>query len=104
MTTNTHSTAALAAAPSIRKVDLEQLDRSLRRPRTLVSFCLSVLCGILALLAALPLLSVLLMLIWRGGARLSLALFTDLPPAAGMQGGGIGNAIIGTLLVVLSRP
>jgi phosphate transport system permease protein len=101
MTTNTHSTAALAAAPSIRKVDLEQLDRSLRRPRTLVSFCLSVLCGILALLAALPLLSVLLMLIWRGGARLSLALFTDLPPAAGMQGGGIGNAIIGTLLVVL---
>jgi len=101
MTTNTHSTAAFAAAPSIRKVDLAQLDRSLRRPRTLVSFCLSVLCGILALLAALPLLSVLLMLIWRGGARLSLALFTDLPPAAGMQGGGIGNAIIGTLLVVL---
>jgi phosphate transport system permease protein len=101
MTTDTHSTAAFATAPSTGKVDLAQLDRSLRRPRTLVSFCLSVLCGVLALLAALPLLSVLLMLAWRGGARLSLALFTELPPAAGMQGGGIGNAIVGTLLVVL---
>jgi phosphate transport system permease protein len=99
--TTTEATAAIVAAPSVRKVDLEQLDRSLRRPRTLVSFCLSVLCGILASLAALPLFSVLLMLVWRGGARLSLALFTELPPAAGMQGGGIGNAIIGTLLVVL---
>jgi phosphate transport system permease protein len=101
MTTDMHSTAAFAAALSTGKVDLVQLDRSLRRPRTLVSFCLSVLCGVLALLAALPLLSVLFMLVWRGGARLSLALFTELPPAAGMQGGGIGNAIIGTVLVVL---
>jgi phosphate transport system permease protein len=62
---------------------------------------MSVGCSILALLAAVPLLSVLLMLIWRGSTRLSLALFTELPPAAGMQGGGIGNAIVGSLLVVL---
>ena len=33
----------------------------------------------------------------RGAAaqRLSLALFTELPPAAGMAGGGFGNAIAG---------
>jgi phosphate transport system permease protein len=62
---------------------------------------MSALCALLALLAAVPLLSVLLMLVWRGGARLSPALFTELPPAAGMTGGGIGNAIIGSLLVVL---
>jgi phosphate transport system permease protein len=90
-----------ATAPTTGPVDVQKLDRSLRRPRTLLNYCLSILCGVLALLAAVPLVSVLLMLVVRGGRRLSLALFTQLPPAAGMQGGGIGNAIIGTLLVVL---
>jgi len=88
------------SAPDAPQVDLQQLERSLRRPRTLFSFCSSVLCALLALLAAIPLFSVLLMLLWRGAARLGPALFTQLPPAAGMPGGGIGNAIIGTLLVV----
>jgi phosphate transport system permease protein len=90
-----------STAPTARTVDLWQLDRSLRRPRTLTSFCLSVLCTIVSLIAAVPLLSVLLMLIVRGGSRLSVALLTELPPAAGMAGGGVGNAILGTLLVVL---
>ena len=98
---DTNSTLAFATPPSAGKVDLRQLERSLRRPRTLFSFCMSALCALLALLAAVPLLSVLLMLVWRGGARLSPAIFTELPPAAGMTGGGIGNAIIGSLLVVL---
>jgi len=88
------------SAPEASQVDLQQLERSLRRPRTLFSFCSSVLCAVLALLAAVPLFSVLLMLLWRGAARLGPALFTQLPPAAGMPGGGIGNAIVGTLLVV----
>jgi phosphate transport system permease protein len=83
------------------EVDLRRLERSLRRPRTLFSFCMSVVCGSLTMLAAVPLFSVLIMLIWRGGAQFSLELFTELPPAAGMEGGGIGNAIVGTLLVVL---
>jgi phosphate transport system permease protein len=81
-------------------VELDQLDRSLRRPRTLYNYCLSVLCAIMALLAAVPLLSVLLMLLIRGGARLGVALFTQLPPAAGVAGGGVGNAIVGSLVVV----
>lgn len=81
-------------------IDLRELDRSLRRPRALLSACLSWLCGGLTLLAAVPLFSVLIMLIWRGGQLLSLELLTQLPPAAGMVGGGIGNAILGTLLVV----
>jgi phosphate transport system permease protein len=88
-------------APTTSAEELPQLDWSLRRPRTAKSSFLSVLCAVLALLAAVPLFSVLLMLIVRGGARLSAALFTELPPAAGMVGGGIGNAILGTLLVVL---
>jgi phosphate transport system permease protein len=62
---------------------------------------MSILCTVMTFIAAIPLFSVLIMLLWRGGARLSVALFTQLPPAAGMVGGGVGNAIVGTLLVVL---
>jgi phosphate transport system permease protein len=86
-----------AAAPDI---DLPQLEKSLRHPRTLFSACMSVLTGLMALAAMIPLISVLLMLIVRGGERLSIALFTELPPAAGMDGGGIGNAVLGTLQIV----
>ena len=50
--------------------------------------------------ALIPLFAVLWMLIWRGGQKLSLALFTELPPAPLEQGGGFGNAIIGTVIMV----
>ena len=97
--------APLAPVPSTgdvaEEVDLGQLERSLRRPRTLISYALSIVCGGMTVLAAVPLLSVLVMLIWKGGSQFSLALFTELPPAAGMVGGGIGNAIVGTVLVVV---
>ena len=43
------------------------------------------------------------MLLWRGGRKLSLALFTQLPPAPLEQGGGFGNAIVGTLIMVCWR-
>jgi phosphate transport system permease protein len=76
------------------------LERRLRSPRTLFSAALSVLTGLMAIAAMVPLFSVLFMLAWRGGQRLSFALFTELPPAAGMLGGGIGNALLGTLLMV----
>jgi phosphate transport system permease protein len=95
---STHGpTPSLGPMPGI---DLDSLNRSLRRPRTLFSFCMSVLCAALTIVAAFPLVSVLFMLVWRGGAKLGLALFTELPPAAGMEGGGIGNAVIGSLVVV----
>jgi phosphate transport system permease protein len=41
------------------------------------------------------------MRLWRGGRKLSLALFTQLPPAPLEQGGGFGNAIVGTLIIVV---
>src|SRR5215475_12872711 len=41
------------------------------------------------------------MLMWRGGQKLSLSLFTELPPAPLEPGGGFGNAIVGTLVMVL---
>ena len=88
--------------PSTRStVDLPALEKSLRRPRTLMNECLSVLSVALSIVAVIPLFSVLFMVLWRGGQRLSIWLFTELPPAAGMVGGGIGNAILGTFVMVL---
>jgi phosphate transport system permease protein len=49
-------------------------------------------------IAIIPLASILYMVIANGLSGLSPAIFTDLPPAAGMSGGGLKNAIIGTLL------
>jgi phosphate transport system permease protein len=35
----------------------------------------------------------------KGASKISISLFTELPPPPGLEGGGIGNAIIGTLVV-----
>jgi len=81
-------------------VDFGELELSLYRPRTLFSVILSWVVGAMTFLALVPLFAVLWMLIWRGGRKLSLALFTQLPPAPLQQGGGFGNAILGTLIMV----
>lgn len=81
-------------------VDFSQLDKSLRRPRTLADFVMNGIVAAMTVTALIPLFSVILMLLWRGGRRLSLTLFTQLPPAPLEQGGGFGNAIVGTLVIV----
>jgi phosphate transport system permease protein len=81
-------------------VDFGELELSLYRPRTLFSVILSWLVAGMTFLALVPLFAVLWMLIWRGGQKLSLALFTQLPPAPLQQGGGFGNAILGTVIMV----
>src|SRR5262245_62751086 len=81
-------------------VDFAKLEFSLSRPRTLLSALLSGLVTCMTFIALIPLFAVLWMLIWRGGQSLSLALFTQLPPAPLEQGGGFGNAIVGTLVMV----
>jgi phosphate transport system permease protein len=92
--------STMPADPAATEIDLPRLEKSLRHPRTLFSAVLSCVTGFLTLLAMIPLFSVLIMLLVRGGERLSIALFTELPPAARMPGGGIGNAILGSLLIV----
>jgi phosphate transport system permease protein len=94
------STAAATTAPANKDVDLSALEKSLRHPRSFISAALSVTTGAMAVIAMVPLVSVLGMLIWEGGKRLRPSLFTELPPAAGMEGGGIGNALVGTVLIV----
>jgi phosphate transport system permease protein len=80
--------------------DLPTLRRSLREPRTLLSTLLSVVTAVATVIACVPLFSVLIMLSWRGGAKLSWQLFVELPPTAFEEGGGFGNAILGTVVMV----
>jgi phosphate transport system permease protein len=82
-------------------VDFSELDRSLRRPRTLFSVLMSGLVTLMTAFALIPLFSVVLMLLVRGGRKLSLSVFTQLPPAPLEHGGGFGNALEGTLIIVV---
>jgi phosphate transport system permease protein len=50
--------------------------------------------------ALIPLLAILFYVLERGGSGLSLSFFTRLPAAAGARGGGMANAIVGTLELV----
>jgi phosphate transport system permease protein len=76
------------------------LSRSLTEPRSVRNSALTVAAWAIAIVAGVPLLSVLYMLIVNGGARLGPELFTELPPAGFEMGGGFGNAIVGTLIMV----
>ena len=73
------------------------MNPSLRRLKNNV---LTLIAGLFTLISLIPLLAVLLYVGKQGIQRLNLDLFLELPPAAGMTGGGIANAILGTLLVV----
>ena len=69
-------------------------------PRSLFGIVMTILAGACVVLALIPLFAVLFYVIVQGGSRLNLDLFTKLPPPPGLKGGGIANAIIGTLMTV----
>jgi phosphate transport system permease protein len=77
-----------------------ELTYSVGNRRTWLNKATTVVAVGIALLALSPLVSVLVMLVTRGVPSLSLDLLTELPPGAGTIGGGIGNAILGTLVLV----
>ncbi len=75
----------------------------MRRPfagRALKSSILTGLTWGIAILGSVPLFSVIFMLLVEGGARLDFEALTGLPPAGFDLGGGFGNAIIGTIVMV----
>lgn len=55
---------------------------------------------LISLIAVVPLFSVLYLVVTKGLAHFRLAMIWQLPPGAGMTGGGFGNALVGTLLIV----
>lgn len=77
-----------------------QLEQQLFERRALVNYALNGLTWLIAIIGSIPLFSVIYMLLVEGGARLDWEALTALPPAGFDMGGGFGNAIIGTVVMV----
>ncbi len=69
--------------------------------RNLISRLLTLIAGLFSAIAVLPLIAVLIYVLLKGGEKISFTLFTELPPPPGLEGGGIGNAIIGSIVVTV---
>ncbi|MGM3306765.1 phosphate ABC transporter permease PstA [Anabaena sp. WFMT] len=76
------------------------LTRSPSSPRTMFNTVMTVVAFICGVLALLPLVAVLSYVLFKGFSSLNLSVFTELPPAPLRKGGGFGNAILGTLFMV----
>ena len=88
--------------PNLKKADFEvvSLKRNLTSPRTLFGLIMSGIAGLFTLIAIVPLFIILTYLLTRGISALSLSVFTELPPPPMVEGGGFGNAILGTVIMV----
>lgn len=77
---------------------------SLRRnptsPRTLFGLIMSGIAGLFTFMAIVPLFIILTYLLTKGISSLSASVFTELPPPPLVEGGGFGNAILGTVIMV----
>ncbi len=82
------------------KLSRTSLTRSSMSGRSLFSTVMTILAFICGALALLPLIAVLFYVIIQGLGSFRLSLFTELPPPPLVQGGGFGNAIVGTLIMV----
>lgn len=91
---------SMTSAVSMPVLELPKLQRNLTERRSVVNNIFTISTWVVAVIACIPLFSVLILLIIQGGSRLSLDLFTQLPPSAFQIGGGFGNAIVGTLVMV----
>ena len=76
------------------------LKKNPSRPREIFNKVMTVLSSACICITLVPLFAVLIYVFIKGSSRLNLDLFTKLPPAAGQTSGGIGNAILGTIMVV----
>lgn len=92
MNSSTPVTDASLRLPSLHRAHFEA--------RTLQSGILTASTWILALVASIPLFSVIYMLLVEGGSRLDWEALTALPPSAFEMGGGFGNAIVGTGIMI----
>ena len=73
--------------------------RSLR-VRRIISTVMTLVMGLAAILATLPLLFLITHLAREGASSIDFAFFTQMPRPVGVDGGGMANAIVGTLILV----
>jgi phosphate transport system permease protein len=68
--------------------------------RRIISKVITSLCALAVLIALVPLALILFLVITQGVLSLNLAFFFNMPAPVGEAGGGMGNAIVGTLILI----
>ena len=81
-------------------LDVKGLRKDASRPRDLFNIIMTIISGLCIAITLVPLVLVLAFVLLQGFSRVNLSLLTELPPPPGLEGGGIANAIIGTVMVV----
>lgn len=81
-------------------IKLPSLEKDSYDIRAIKNTSLTILVWAIAIVASIPLFSVIYMLIVEGGARIDIEALTEIPPAGFETGGGFGNAILGTFVMV----
>lgn len=76
------------------------LKREASSPRSLFGLIMTGISAICLTITTIPLFLLIGYVLYKGGSRLGLDLFTELPPPPGLEGGGFANAILGTIIVV----
>ncbi|QEP99929.1 phosphate ABC transporter permease PstA [Thermosynechococcus sp. QKsg1] len=77
-----------------------QLGKVWTSARNLFGLLMTGVTGLFAVIAVIPLAAIVINVASQGLLRINLDLFTKLPPPPGLGGGGLGNAIVGTLIVL----
>ncbi len=78
----------------------ETLKRNPTSPRTLFSLFMSGVAGLFMTMAIIPLFIILFYLLYKGISALNFQVLVQLPPPPMVEGGGFGNAILGTVIMV----
>lgn len=87
------------AAPSFDRAPVRVRPRALVRRRAMSVLMVALTC-LAAAIAVVPLLVILAYLLKQGAGALSLDFFTHMPKPVGEEGGGMANAIVGTLVLI----
>jgi phosphate transport system permease protein len=80
--------------------DPDSLKYKLGSPRNLFGMAMNAIAGLFTILAIIPLLTILGYLIFQGLSSFNLSALQQLPPPPMVKGGGFGNAILGTAIMV----
>ncbi|HZV90821.1 MAG TPA: phosphate ABC transporter permease PstA [Candidatus Nitrosocosmicus sp.] len=89
-----------AEAGAVTPAWVDRTPRSVHRLRAVTNLVVIGACVLAACLVVLPLVLIMGYLLANGVAGLNLAFFMHMPKPVGEAGGGMANAIVGTLLVV----
>ncbi|HJR65459.1 MAG TPA: phosphate ABC transporter permease PstA [Gemmatimonadaceae bacterium] len=94
------SPGAHVPRPSQRQRAFAERTRRRVRRRRVANTAMTAVLAAAALVATLPLIFILWHLVREGASALSLDFFTQMPKPVGEAGGGLANAIVGTLILI----